>query len=307
MRQKTNPDGTVTQVQGVAAIKSPVTGLPLMVDFDKSWNTIINEIHSENTFKGMMDKSAKLAKVTPLFKTLYNELYKITNEYVQKKGIQEDEAQKIARENLQTQFRNTFRKARHKLVGILSEKVEDENGNEQTNLYVKDENANKVSKNILEGWNYSLITNGSVLDTSDNLFKAKVSESEEFIAREINNEFNKIIKVVEKYKTTPNKKLVNGQTYKEYVPEKLITIKNKIVDLLNKVGVGIDLESLNSFLTKEYYNSDPTEALVSMLSDRSNKSIYFFFNSIKNSFSNLYNYNTNILQNICKNLLLKNI
>lgn len=279
MKQKTNPDGTVTQVQGVAAIKSPVTGLPLMVDFDKSWNTIINEIHSENTFKGMMDKSAKLAKVIPLFKTLYNELYKITNEYVQKKGIQEDEAQKIARENLQTQFRNTFRKARHKLVGILSEKVEDENGNEQTNLYVKDENANKVSKNILEGWNYSLITNGSVLDTSDNLFKAKVSESEEFIAREINNEFNKIIKVVEKYKTTPNKKLVNGQTYKEYVPEKLITIKNKIVDLLNKVGVGIDLESLNSFLTKEYYNSDPTEALVSMLSDRSNKSIYFFFNS----------------------------
>lgn len=279
MKQKTNPDGTVTQVQGVAAIKSPVTGLPLMVDFDKSWNTIINEIHSENTFKGMMDKSAKLAKVAPLFKTLYNELYKVTNDYVQKKGIQEDEAQKIARENLQTQFRNTFRKARHKLVGILSEKVEDENGNEQTNLYVKDENANKVSKNILEGWNYSLITNGSVLDTSDNLFKAKVSESEEFIAREINNEFNKIIKVVEKYKTTPNKKLVNGQTYKEYVPEKLITIKNKIVDLLNKVGVGIDLESLNSFLTKEYYNSDPTEALVSMLSDRSNKSIYFFFNS----------------------------
>lgn len=279
MKQKTNPDGTVTQVQGVAVIKSPVTGLPLMVDFDKSWNTIINEIHSENTFKGMMDKSAKLAKVAPLFKTLYNELYKVTNEYVQKKGIQEDETQKIARENLQTQFRNTFRKARHKLVGILSEKVEDENGNEQTNLYVKDENANKVSKNILEGWNYSLITNGSVLDTSDNLFKAKVSESEEFIAREINNEFNKIIKVVEKYKTTPNKKLVNGQTYKEYVPEKLITIKNKIVDLLNKVGVEIDLESLNSFLTKEYYNSDPTEALVSMLSDRSNKSIYFFFNS----------------------------
>lgn len=279
MKQKTNPDGTVTQVQGVAAIKSPVTGLPLMVDFDKSWNTIINEIHSENTFKGMMDKSAKLAKVAPLFKTLYNELYKVTNEYVQKKGIQEDEAQKIARENLQTRFRNTFRKARHKLVGILSEKVEDENGNEQTNLYVKDENANKVSKNILEGWNYSLITNGSVLDTSDNLFKAKVSESEEFIAREINNEFNKIIKVVEKYKTTPNKKLVNGQTCKEYVPEKLITIKNKIVDLLNKVGVGIDLESLNSFLTKEYYNSDPTEALVSMLSDRSNKSIYLFFNS----------------------------
>lgn len=279
MKQKTNPDGTVTQVQGVAAIKSPVTGLPLMVDFDKSWNTIINEIHSENTFKGMMNKSAKLAKVTPLFKTLYNELYKITNEYVQKKGIQEDEVQKIARENLQTQFRNTFRKARHKLVGILSEKVEDENGNEQTNLYVKDENANKVSKNILEGWNYNLITNSGVLDTSDNLFKAKVSESEEFIAREINNEFNKIIKVVEKYKTTPNKKLVNGQTYKEYVPEKLITIKNKIVDLLNKVGVEIDLESLNSFLTKEYYNSDPTEALVSMLSDRSNKSIYFFFNS----------------------------
>lgn len=279
MKQKTNPDGTVTQVQGVAAIKSPVTGLPLMVDFDKSWNTIINEIHSENTFKGMMDKSAKLAKVAPLFKTLYNELYKVTNEYVQKKGIQEDEAQKIARENLQTQFRNTFRKARHKLVGILSEKVEDENGNEQTNLYVKDENANKVSKNILEGWNYNLITNSGVLDTSDNLFKAKVSESEEFVAREINNEFNKIIKIVEKYKTTPNKKLVNGQTYKEYVPEKLITIKNKIVDLLNKVGVEIDLESLNSFLTKEYYNSDPTEALVSMLSDRSNKSIYFFFNS----------------------------
>ena len=50
----------------------------------------VNSFAAENTFKGMMDKSAKLAKVTPLFKTLYNELYKITNEYVQKKGIQED-------------------------------------------------------------------------------------------------------------------------------------------------------------------------------------------------------------------------
>lgn len=111
--------------------------------------------------------------------------------------------ERIYKLSLETQFR----KARHKLVGILSEKVEDENGNEQTNLYVKDENANKVSKNILEGWNYNLITNSGVLDTSDNLFKAKVSESEEFVAREINNEFNKIIKIVEKYKTTPNKKL----------------------------------------------------------------------------------------------------
>ena len=287
MKQKTNPDGTVTQVQGVAAIKSPVTGLPLMVDFDKSWNTIINEIHSENTFKGMMDKSAKLAKVTPLFKTLYNELYKITNEYVQKKGIQEDEVQKIARENLQTQFRNTFRKARHKLVGILSEKVEDENGNEQTNLYIKDENANKASKNILEGWNYNLIINSGVLDTSDKIFKANKNEDEDFVAITVNAEFNELRKFVEKYKTTPNKKLANGQTYKEYVPKKLVTIKNKIVDLLNKVGVNVDIEALNSFLTKEYYDADPVESLVSMLSDRTYRSIYSFFNEKVKDLANI--------------------
>lgn len=276
-KQKTNPDGTVTNVQGVSVIKSPVTGLPLMVDFDKAWNTIINELHSENTFKGMMEKSAKLSKVTPLFKTLYNELYKLTDDYVAKSGIKENETQKIARENLQTQFRNTFRKAKHKLVGILSEKVENENGEEQTNLFIKDENSNKTSRNILEGWNYNLINRTELLEISDNVFKAKKNEKE-FIAREIYNEFNRIIKFIEKYKTTPDKKLTNGQTYREYVPEKLVTIKNTIVDLLNKVGVNVDIEVLNSFLVKDYYNTDATESLISMLSDRTYGSIYSFFN-----------------------------
>lgn len=278
-KEKKNDKGETVKVQTVQVVKSPVTGLPLMIDFDKSWNTIINELHSENTFKDMLNKCAKLSKVNPLFKTLYNELYKMSSEYVSKKGIQETESQKIARENLQTQFRNTFRKARHKLVGIISEKVENEKGNEQTNLYVKDESANKVSKNILEGWNYGLITLSNIFNITDGVYQLNANEDGKKVLDAVIEDFNFVKGVIQKYQNKPNVKLKNGLTYKEYIPQAMPIIKNRIVNDLNKVGVGIDLDTLNSFLTREYYNTDPVASLVSFFNDGTNKGIDFFFNN----------------------------
>ena len=278
-KEKKNDKGETVKVQTVQVVKSPVTGLPLMIDFDKSWNTIINELHSENTFKDMLNKCAKLSKVNPLFKTLYNELYKMSSEYVSKKGIQETESQKIARENLQTQFRNTFRKARHKLVGIISEKVENEKGNEQTNLYVKDESANKVSKNILEGWNYGLTMLSNIFNITDGVYQLNTNEDGKKVLDAVIEDFNFVKGVIQKYQNKPNVKLKNGLTYKEYIPQAMPIIKNRIVNDLNKVGVDIDLDTLNSFLTREYYNTDPVTSLVSFFNDGTNKGIDFFFNN----------------------------
>ena len=73
--------------------------------------------------------------------------------------------------------------------------------------------------------------------------------------------------------------------------------------------------SLTILFLRSIKSSRPVFSLVySNAFKISNKSLFdkalidtWSINSIKNSFSNLYNYNTNILQNICKNLLLKNI
>lgn len=266
-------DGTITKVQKTRTVLSPVTGLPLMVDFDSTWNTIINELHSENTFEGMMNKCAKCAKSLPIFDTLYRELYKIS-----KTVPGESEAQVIARENLQTQFRNTFRKAKHKLIGILSEKIENTNGNDQTNLYVKDENANKISKNIIEGWNYGLLRMTELINFDGNNYTLKTTDNKTNVELLL-DDYHKINNLLKNYKNKPNAKLKNGQTYKEYVEANVIKIKEHILSLLGRAGVSVDMATLNSFLIKEYYDSNTAEQLVNLFTDGSNAGLSFLFSN----------------------------
>lgn len=266
-------DGTITKVQKTRTVLSPVTGLPLMVDFDSTWNTIINELHSENTFEGMMNKCAKCAKSLPIFDTLYRELYKIS-----KTVPGESEAQVIARENLQTQFRNTFRKAKHKLIGILSEKIENTNGNDQTNLYVKDENANKISKNIIEGWNYGLLRMTELINFDGDSYTLKTTDNKTNVELLL-DDYHKINNLLKNYKNKPNAKLKNGQTYKEYVEANVIKIKEHILSLLGRAGVSVDMATLNSFLIKEYYDSNTAEQLVNLFTDGSNAGLSFLFSN----------------------------
>ena len=266
-------DGTITKVQKTRTVLSPVTGLPLMVDFDSTWNTIINELHSENTFEGMMNKCAKCAKSLPIFDTLYRELYKIS-----KTVPGESEAQVIARENLQTQFRNTFRKAKHKLIGILSEKIENTNGNDQTNLYVKDENANKISKNIIEGWNYGLLRMTELINFDGDSYTLKTTDNKTNVELLL-DDYHKINNLLKNYKNKPNAKLKNGQTYKEYVEANVIKIKEHILSLLSRAGISVDMATLNSFLIKEYYDSNTAEQLVNLFTDGSNAGLSFLFSN----------------------------
>lgn len=266
-------DGTITKVQKTRTVLSPVTGLPLMVDFDSTWNTIINELHSENTFEGMMNKCAKCAKSLPIFDTLYRELYKIS-----KTVPGESEAQVIARENLQTQFRNTFRKAKHKLIGILSEKIENTSGNDQTNLYVKDENANKISKNIIEGWNYGLLRMTELINFDGNNYTLKTTDNKTNVELLL-DDYHKINNLLKNYKNKPNAKLKNGQTYKEYVEANVIKIKEHILSLLGRAGVSVDMATLNSFLIEEYYDSNTAEQLVNLFTDGSNAGLAFLFSN----------------------------
>lgn len=266
-------DGTITKVQKTRTVLSPVTGLPLMVDFDSTWNTIINELHSENTFEGMMNKCAKCAKSLPIFDTLYRELYKIS-----KTVPGESEAQVIARENLQTQFRNTFRKAKHKLIGILSEKIENTSGNDQTNLYVKDENANKISKNIIEGWNYGLLRMTELINFDGNNYTLKTTDNKTNVELLL-DDYHKINNLLKNYKNKPNAKLKNGQTYKEYVEANVIKIKEHVLSLLGRAGVSVDMATLNSFLIKEYYDPNTAEQLVNLFTDGSNAGLSFLFSN----------------------------
>lgn len=264
-------DGTITKVQKTRTVLSPVTGLPLMVDFDSTWNTIINELHSENTFEGMMNKCAKCAKSLPIFDTLYRELYKISRNVPG-----ESEAQVIARENLQTQFRNTFRKAKHKLIGILSEKIENTNGNDQTNLYVKDENANKISKNIIEGWNYGLLRMTELINFDGDSYTLKTTDNKTNVELLL-DDYHKINNLLKNYKNKPNAKLKNGQTYKEYVEANVIKIKDNVLSLLSRAGISVDMATLNSFLIKEYYDPNPAEQIVNLFTDGSNAGLSFLF------------------------------
>ena len=160
----------------------------------------------------------------------------------------------------------------------MSEKIENTNGNDQTNLYVKDENANKISKNIIEGWNYGLLRMTELINFDGNNYTLKTTDNKTNVELLL-DDYHKINNLLKNYKNKPNAKLKNGQTYKEYVEANVIKIKEHILSLLGRAGVSVDMATLNSFLIKEYYDPNTAEQLVNLFTDGSNAGLSFLFSN----------------------------
>ena len=104
-------------------VTNPATGLFTTVDFDSSWKVISNELAECETIKDMIDKSVRLGKDIALFKTLAEALNDLT---VIKDS--DNYQTKLAKENLSTQIRNTFRKNKADLIFLNVRSYVDENG-----------------------------------------------------------------------------------------------------------------------------------------------------------------------------------
>lgn len=239
----------------LVTVKSPATGLFTTVDFDKAWNTLANELAGCNTFQEIVDKSHKLGNQYALFKTFANQLEALT-----KTDPNDTEAAKIAKENLKTQIRNTFRKNKADLIFVTAKNVVDENNNTSVDIVISNESANRTIRQVLSGWANNLITNTSLVKI----------ENGEFVSDETtNNSISKVSEGFNKLFSKPDR----------LVATQLKNYKNQLLSLLSQVGLEIDLETLNTVLSEYYYNPSELESFKSLLRDGTDNGVKFVFSN----------------------------
>ena len=128
-----------------------ISGLPNFVDFDVAWNTMVYELHTEETPSKMITKIAHLAhdKNNPFFKMLEARISKQSDNFI-------------------TKFWNTMYSHRHDYISIAY------NANASRNSADYERSIRIISSNIERGtrvlpmyWGQSMLAAGKVYSTTE--------------------------------------------------------------------------------------------------------------------------------------------
>lgn len=258
----TLPQATFNEQGKLVPVKSTVTGLPLTVKFDEAFNSCLNELNECNTIEDIIKRTAELGKTVPMFKVLNNKFRKLI---VPVQG--ETEAQKIAKENLQTQIRNTFRKAKHEIIGVFSDRERMSNGDTLTNLIVRNESSGRDVANQVVGFTNELIRNSRIVSFDEGGYK--VTADADKLITSMRNNLQKINTFVKARRVTDPNAISN------VMPQ----LKNTILSYLHEVGIKIDIDTLNAYISKNYNHPDAVEEFSKFILDNSRSGIINFFNT----------------------------
>lgn len=244
-------------------VTNPATGMVTTVDFDSSWKVISNELAECETIKDMIDKSVRLGKEVALFKTLAEALNDLT---VIKDG--DNYQTKLAKENLSTQIRNTFRKNKADLIFLNVRNYVDENGNTQVEIVINNESANKGIIDTTAGWVNNLIETQEIISVTPDGYT-------------VNTE--KINSVKTKYQS-----LVNAAKKGAINNGNLNTYKKNFISCLNEIGIQIDIETLNTVLNDpSFYDPSSIVSFSKLLTSANNDASSFLFNNKLNDLTKI--------------------
>lgn len=252
----------------VEPVISPITGLMMCEKYDEAWNVVMNNLHDCNTLDEMLQRCSELSSTYPIFSALYRKLSALTTPV---EG--ESETNRIAKENLATQIRNTFRKAKNNIIGLISSFEQLMSGGRLSKIFVRSENSGKEVKLQITGWTNELIRNSSLIKFVDNKYTAVNSNIDKCL-----NDLEKITNFVSGYIQNPNTVMSVGITRKEYFVNNLSQFKRTTLSLLNSTGVKIDQETLDTYV-KKYQKGSELENWVAFFSDNSTASIKAFINN----------------------------
>lgn len=252
----------------VEPIISPVTGLMMCEKYNEAWNVVMNNLYDCNTLDEMLQRCSELSSTYPIFSALYRKLSALTTPV---EG--ESETNRIAKENLATQIRNTFRKAKNNIIGLISSFEQLMSGSRLSKIFVRSENSGKEVKLQITGWTNELIRNSSLIKFVDKKYTAVNSNIDKCL-----NDLEKITNFVSGYIQNPNTVMSVGITRKEYFVNNLSQFKRTTLSLLNSTGVKIDQETLDTYV-KKYQKGSELENWVAFFSDNSTASIKAFINN----------------------------
>lgn len=182
------------------------TGLPRVTPFLTAWRRIVNELFDEDTYDGLIMKSATLAKTDPFFASVYDRLSSVENE------------------NLQTQIFQTITGYEHNFLTVGFQNV-----GEDTIQYIANLGGSvnlRNGKKIISDWNRNFFNSDLVYtDTSGN----------------IKPDMAKLKAIKGNLSVTANQlaKLTDSSTNEEFNE-----VLYKFVGIYNSIGIAITYDTL---------------------------------------------------------------
>lgn len=236
-------------------ITDPLTGLPTFFNFDLAWNTLIRDLHNCETYTEIEDRINKLAETKPFYKALSNKL----------KNTDDD--------NFKTQFYQTMKSHIHQYVQFNYTKSK----KGKKSLFsgrIFDSNLTRAIRAYPRIW-------ASAFFSNDKLFTKNLSKEptpNKAALESIIDDYNKLVDIV----NNPNSPL--NKFGNLYSPDNLYKFKQAIVNLLNNIGIFVDVDTIDSLLhnDKQFYKDALTEFdMVRRLLTNENKG------SLSNLFTNI--------------------
>lgn len=249
----------------VRPVASPVTGLPMFDDFNKSWNSILNNLHDCNTWDQLVAKVNTFAKHNAFFASLAWKLTKVNNEA------------------LQTQIVNTIRSAYHNMVDVIADQSY-VNGKLVNTIYINDSNFNRATKVYPNLWNSAFLGDNNYMEIKDGKYIPNKANIQSII-----KSYNSLAKVVQGAMLTPNKIIPRTNVkYIDYVSgDNLNVVKNKLLGLLGKAGINIDIDTLNDVIENHYYSENPIEAFNNLINSKGRGEMNSIFNFLLQNISEI--------------------
>ena len=185
---------------------NPETGIPKVTPFLMAWRRIVDKLFEEDTYAGLISKSAQLAKTDPFFASVYDKLSSIENE------------------NLQTQIFQTITGYRHNFLTVGFQNVGTGNVMYIANLGGSVNLRN--GKKVLSDWNRNFFNSDLVYtDEAGN----KKPDMEKI--KEVRNQISAITSELAKMTDSTSNEDFNAVLY-------------KFVDVYNRIGIAVPFDTL---------------------------------------------------------------
>ena len=213
----TEKDGVL--IKKLTAFAEPLTGLPMMDDYMTSFHTVLKYLNDCDTWEKILSKTELLGKDNPFFNNLYTRLNN----------------PKIVDKNLQKQILITVCSNSHNMIymkyGYSINPID--NKTLQVNFTVGDSNVQRTSRQYAAQWSNSFYNSNLLISTDDGIVAN--SDAIENICKTYN-------KLATDYSNDFKANKVNDL--------QVVETKRKLVEILSNIGVNIDLEVLNDYLSQ---------------------------------------------------------
>jgi hypothetical protein len=217
----------------------PMTGLLPYVDVNMVWSSLLLNLNSFDNIKDMISELKVLGhmmKDSPWFMELANKL----------ENKKEDSQEiKDRKEMLRNQFLTTFNLWKHRFVTF-----EARNTDEGVDFTFVGNSENELSRSSTLRWNENFYLDDAIVRTTKKGFKKL---NRDFFV-ELESDYEKLVNAVEEDFEAKN---IEGKYLDKHI--------NKLVDLLNRVHIGVDYKTIELYLERFYDNGTSMRRLLTML------------------------------------------